>query len=175
MPWKEIACSRAVWAICIAHFCNNWGFYTLLTCLPLYLKDVLRFDITQVGHHCNLLLRSSFIHVFIGRFCIGFALSCHVGFNQLEWLHCWYIAGERLFNNYSNTENIQWHWWVNKFICIGLFSYLVFAFNCWLCWLALKWSMLNALLLHLQFVEMICCTIVKVERRLSNSVVDVKR
>ncbi|XP_076823696.1 sialin-like [Clavelina lepadiformis] len=49
VPWKEIAMSKPLWAISVAHFCNNWGFYTLLTCLPTYLKDVLRFDITQDG------------------------------------------------------------------------------------------------------------------------------
>ncbi|XP_076823695.1 sialin-like [Clavelina lepadiformis] len=49
VPWKKIFSSKAVWAISIAHFCNNWGFYTLLTCLPTYLKDVLHFDIKQNG------------------------------------------------------------------------------------------------------------------------------
>uniref|UniRef100_H2ZGX8 Sialin n=1 Tax=Ciona savignyi TaxID=51511 RepID=H2ZGX8_CIOSA len=49
VPWWEIATSKRVWAISIAHFCNNWGFYTLLTCLPTYLKDVLKFDIQQDG------------------------------------------------------------------------------------------------------------------------------
>lgn len=38
IPWKCIAGSKAVWAICIANFCENWGFYTFLTQLPKYLK-----------------------------------------------------------------------------------------------------------------------------------------
>jgi len=38
-PWFDILLSPAVWAIIIAHFCNNWGFYTLLTCMPTYLKQ----------------------------------------------------------------------------------------------------------------------------------------
>lgn len=33
--------SPAVWAIIIAHFCNNWGFYTLLTCMPTFFKQAL--------------------------------------------------------------------------------------------------------------------------------------
>lgn len=37
-PWKEIFKSPAVWAICAAHFSENWGFYTLLTQLPTFLK-----------------------------------------------------------------------------------------------------------------------------------------
>lgn len=27
-----------VWAIVSAHFCENWGFYTLLTQLPTFMK-----------------------------------------------------------------------------------------------------------------------------------------
>lgn len=38
IPWKSIASCKAVWAICVANFCENWGFYTLLTQLPKYLK-----------------------------------------------------------------------------------------------------------------------------------------
>ncbi|TRY77129.1 hypothetical protein TCAL_15970, partial [Tigriopus californicus] len=34
-PWKKMMTSRAVWAIIIAHFAENWGFYTLLTGLPI--------------------------------------------------------------------------------------------------------------------------------------------
>nr|XP_039255122.1 sialin-like [Styela clava] len=49
IPWMDILTSRHVWAISCAHFANNWGFYTLLTCLPMYLKYVLRFDMTTSG------------------------------------------------------------------------------------------------------------------------------
>ena len=48
-PWKSILMSPAVWAICAAHTANNWGFYTMLTCLPSYLKNVLKFDIKTVS------------------------------------------------------------------------------------------------------------------------------
>lgn len=46
-PWKKILTSRPFLATIHTHFCLNWGFYTLLTCLPLYMKEVLRFDIQQ--------------------------------------------------------------------------------------------------------------------------------
>ncbi|CAK8673454.1 unnamed protein product [Clavelina lepadiformis] len=49
VPWKAIWFSKEVWAIYMAIFSSNWGFYTLLTCLPSYLKDVLKYDITQDG------------------------------------------------------------------------------------------------------------------------------
>jgi len=48
-PWKQIATSPAVWGIIIGHFANNWGFYTLLTCLPTYMKEILRFDVKENG------------------------------------------------------------------------------------------------------------------------------
>lgn len=37
-PWKAIFTSPAVYAICASHFSENWGFYTLLTQLPTFLK-----------------------------------------------------------------------------------------------------------------------------------------
>jgi len=48
-PWMKIATSRPVGACAIAYFTHNWGFYTLLTCLPMYMRDVLQFDMTQNG------------------------------------------------------------------------------------------------------------------------------
>ncbi|XP_064597334.1 sialin-like [Liolophura sinensis] len=48
-PWLGIFTSMPFWAIFIAHFCNNWGFYTLLTCLPTYLSEVLHFNIKENG------------------------------------------------------------------------------------------------------------------------------
>ena len=37
-PWKAMFTSKAVWAIIIAHFAENWGFYTLLTGLPMFMQ-----------------------------------------------------------------------------------------------------------------------------------------
>ena len=37
-PWKAMLTSKAVWAIIIAHFAENWGFYTLLTGLPMFMR-----------------------------------------------------------------------------------------------------------------------------------------
>jgi len=49
VPWLKMATSLPVWAVCIAHFTNNWGYYTLLTCLPMYLKNILHFDMKSVS------------------------------------------------------------------------------------------------------------------------------
>ena len=51
-PWLAIFSSPAVWGIIVAHFSNNWGFYTFLTCLPSYFKEVLNFSISKVRKTC---------------------------------------------------------------------------------------------------------------------------
>ncbi|XP_065579958.1 putative inorganic phosphate cotransporter isoform X2 [Artemia franciscana] len=48
-PWYAIFTSLPFWAIFVAHCGNNWGFYTLLTELPTYMKSVLHFDIKSNG------------------------------------------------------------------------------------------------------------------------------
>ncbi|XP_065843595.1 sialin-like [Oscarella lobularis] len=49
VPVYQILTSPAVWAIIVSYFCNNWGFYTLLTDIPSFLKSVLGFHITNNG------------------------------------------------------------------------------------------------------------------------------
>lgn len=48
-PWGQFIKSPAVWAIIVAHFSENWGFYTLLTQLPTFMKDVLHFNLEKSG------------------------------------------------------------------------------------------------------------------------------
>ncbi|KAK7066596.1 hypothetical protein SK128_005107 [Halocaridina rubra] len=45
VPIKDILTSVPFWAIFIAGIGNNWGFYTLLTDLPLFMKNMLMQDI----------------------------------------------------------------------------------------------------------------------------------
>lgn len=42
-PWKSFMTSPAVWAIIVGNFCENWGFYTLLTQLPKFLSGIVLF------------------------------------------------------------------------------------------------------------------------------------
>jgi len=48
-PWREIFTSVPVWALAVAYFANTWGFSTLAGCLPLFMNDVLGFDMTRNG------------------------------------------------------------------------------------------------------------------------------
>ena len=49
VPWLAIAKSPRVWAVSLAHFTNNWGYYTLLTWLPMFLKKIHHFDMKSVS------------------------------------------------------------------------------------------------------------------------------
>uniref|UniRef100_A0A0A9W2P4 Sialin n=1 Tax=Lygus hesperus TaxID=30085 RepID=A0A0A9W2P4_LYGHE len=49
VPWKAMFKSLPVWAIIVAHFCENWGFYTLLTELPTYMDDVFSYNFLRAG------------------------------------------------------------------------------------------------------------------------------
>jgi len=48
-PWLKFLKSVPVWAIIVAHTFANWGTYTLLTNIPTYMKEVLKFDIKSNG------------------------------------------------------------------------------------------------------------------------------
>ncbi|XP_059139528.1 sialin-like isoform X2 [Physella acuta] len=49
VPWLSMAKSKGLYVCLTAHVCNNWTHYTLLTSLPTFMKEVLKFDITQNG------------------------------------------------------------------------------------------------------------------------------
>lgn len=38
IPWKAMMTSKAVWAIIVVHFCESWGFFTMFTELPSFMK-----------------------------------------------------------------------------------------------------------------------------------------
>ncbi len=49
VPWKAILTSVPVYAIACAHVAFNYGYYTLLTQLPLYMRKILGFDLASSG------------------------------------------------------------------------------------------------------------------------------
>ncbi len=49
VPWKALLSSSAVWAIIVAHFCNNWSLYVLLSWLPTFVNQGLGVDYAAVG------------------------------------------------------------------------------------------------------------------------------
>ena len=50
MPLREALTCLPFWAILLSNMGNNWGFYTILTEMPLYMKDMLLQDIKSVSY-----------------------------------------------------------------------------------------------------------------------------
>ncbi|XP_070208371.1 sialin-like [Littorina saxatilis] len=48
-PWRSILTSPALYGIMAAHVANDWGCFAVMTCLPKFMKDILKFDMTQNG------------------------------------------------------------------------------------------------------------------------------
>ncbi len=49
IPWGKLVRSSPVWAIVVAHFCNNWSLYVLLAWLPSYFKATFNVSIANAG------------------------------------------------------------------------------------------------------------------------------
>lgn len=49
IPWKSILTSAPVWGIMFGNLASDWGLYTILICLPMFLLDILHFDIQTVS------------------------------------------------------------------------------------------------------------------------------
>ncbi|XP_053961369.1 putative inorganic phosphate cotransporter [Anastrepha ludens] len=53
-PWKAILTSLPMWALISAQIGHDWGFYIMVTDLPKYMSDVLRFSIKSNGLYSSL-------------------------------------------------------------------------------------------------------------------------
>ncbi|XP_015873810.1 sodium-dependent phosphate transport protein 1, chloroplastic [Ziziphus jujuba] len=54
IPWGRILSKAPVWALIVSHFCHNWGTFILLTWMPTYYNQVLKFNLTESGLLCVL-------------------------------------------------------------------------------------------------------------------------
>jgi len=68
MPWRAALTSRALWVCLGAHVCSNWLHYTLLTGLPTFMKEVLKYDIKQNG----VLSSIPYLAMVVTQMCIGY-------------------------------------------------------------------------------------------------------
>jgi len=75
LPWVTILREKAVWAIVLAHVCNNWGFYILLLWLPTYLNRALKVPVERVGEYALI--------PWVATFVVG---------NLAGWLSDWMLA-----------------------------------------------------------------------------------
>ncbi|KAJ8681411.1 hypothetical protein QAD02_017198 [Eretmocerus hayati] len=53
-PWHYILRSKPVWALVVLNFGNAWGFFTLSSDMPKYLKNVLKFSVEDNGYFSSL-------------------------------------------------------------------------------------------------------------------------
>ncbi|KAL3272432.1 hypothetical protein HHI36_013913 [Cryptolaemus montrouzieri] len=49
IPWTAILTSVPIWALVAAQIGHDWGFFAMVTDLPIYLKEVLHFNVKQNG------------------------------------------------------------------------------------------------------------------------------
>ncbi|KAH8377397.1 hypothetical protein KR093_005289 [Drosophila rubida] len=49
IPWKELLFSLPLVALVICQIGHDWGYYVMITCLPKYIADVIRFSIRSNG------------------------------------------------------------------------------------------------------------------------------
>jgi len=61
IPWAKICREPAVWAIVMAHLCNNFGFYLLLLWLPSYLDQTFHVPLKDLGMMAVLPYLAAFV------------------------------------------------------------------------------------------------------------------
>ncbi|WAR03990.1 S17A5-like protein [Mya arenaria] len=54
IPWRDICTYTPAIAVVVTHACDTCTYYLILTCLPQYLKEVLKFDIQTNGLYSAL-------------------------------------------------------------------------------------------------------------------------
>ena len=50
IPWRKFFASKHVWAIICAHFCFNWGYYSLLAWLPSFFEGAIGLSLAQSSY-----------------------------------------------------------------------------------------------------------------------------
>lgn len=52
MPWNAILTSKPVWALVIGEIGHDWALYTMVSDLPKYMSDVMKFNPAEVNIIC---------------------------------------------------------------------------------------------------------------------------
>lgn len=65
VPWRKILKSAPFWAILVAHIGQNYGYETLMTELPTFMKQVLHFNIKANGSYSALPYLAMWIFSFL--------------------------------------------------------------------------------------------------------------
>ena len=68
VPWRSILKSPCFWAIAVGHFVYDWGFFQMISNLPIFLYETMNFDIKSVRPAFNT----------------NYAVVSHVGHSSLK-------------------------------------------------------------------------------------------
>lgn len=49
IPWKEILLSKVMFSVVISQIGHDWGYFVMMSCLPMYMENVLEFSIKSHG------------------------------------------------------------------------------------------------------------------------------
>ncbi|KAH8393069.1 hypothetical protein KR215_004624, partial [Drosophila sulfurigaster] len=74
IPWKKLLLSKALVALIISQIGHDWGYYVMITCLPKYISDVIRFSIRSNGFVTALPFLAMFISSNITGFVTDFII-----------------------------------------------------------------------------------------------------
>ena len=85
IPWSSIVRSGAVYAIVFAHFACNWGFYTMITELPTFLAEVMKYKINKASERFLLSLLLLLLHFLL---CILIHKIINATFNPHRLASC---------------------------------------------------------------------------------------
>nr|XP_018914420.1 PREDICTED: sialin-like [Bemisia tabaci] len=114
VPWRSILTSMPVWAIAVAMFTEDLGFYTLLMQLPTFMKEMLNFDLAEAG------LLSALPYV-------GSSLMMQIAGFFIDWVRASYLTTKHARKFFLCTA------FTCQAICIFIVSYMSTSVGVVLC------------------------------------------
>ncbi|KAL8566529.1 hypothetical protein ACOMHN_009743 [Nucella lapillus] len=78
VPWRDILTAPCFWAIMVSQFTYNWGFFLMLSNLPIFLYEAMNFDIQSNGAYSMLPYIFLFITMASSGFMSDFVISRRV-------------------------------------------------------------------------------------------------
>jgi len=99
-PWREILTSVPVWALALSFFAGSWGFFTLVTCLPLFMHDVLGLDMSKNGVYSSVPFVASLVALpLAGLFADWLRAPGRLSTNVVRKIFC--VAGYTVASGFS--------------------------------------------------------------------------
>ncbi|CAK1547114.1 unnamed protein product [Leptosia nina] len=82
VPWKALLRSLPLWSLIIAAIGHDWGYFTMITDLPKYMTDVLKFNIKSTG----ILSAAPYVAMWIASFFFGIMCDLFIkrGYHSIQ-------------------------------------------------------------------------------------------